>query len=166
MYLWNTKALAKELKEGTLSEGEKFKYYLFGVIIYALLFEFGGYLDKEIFTTVNLLLSITIVSLDIIGIYLCYEANKQGDGLLFIERIVCLSVPLGIRILVLSIVLLIIFSIVGAIFSAIFFPDYSANSLADIILTLTLYVISIWFYYRLYKYLKFVSGAESGNTNS
>lgn len=33
MYFWNTKALAKELKEGTLSEREKFKYYIITTLI-------------------------------------------------------------------------------------------------------------------------------------
>ncbi|HEU4881024.1 MAG TPA: hypothetical protein VFT45_02230, partial [Longimicrobium sp.] len=35
------------------------------------------------------------------GIWVCYRANQRGDGTAFVERFICLSVPVTIRWLVL-----------------------------------------------------------------
>ncbi len=43
MYLWNSKSLIQELRKGTLSQYERFKYLLFQVTITVIIIELATY---------------------------------------------------------------------------------------------------------------------------
>ena len=51
----------------------------------------------------------------IIGTYVCYQSNKEGDNKNFMERMVCLSLPIGLRFLVLSLIMLPIMYLISII---------------------------------------------------
>jgi hypothetical protein len=74
MYLWNTKSLAKELKEGTLSESDKFKYFIVGVILYniPIMLPSSGEYSIDVY---YLLRTLVMMSIICIGTYLCYRVN-------------------------------------------------------------------------------------------
>lgn len=96
MYLWNTRALATELKDGTLSQRERFKYYLLGTVAYASAVELLSYYPEES-TILNISNSVITIAITIFGIVWCYIQNQAGEGHEFIDRMVCLSVPVVIR---------------------------------------------------------------------
>jgi len=145
MYLWNTKALARELREGTLSEREKFKYLLANVVLYALLLELASYSPLE-YSESNLLMSLFSIIATIVGTYICYRTNQNGDGVKFIERYICLGVPLSIKILVLLIVAALLFAILMGVQE-----DTTILDSAVVI------VITIIYYWRLNVHIKSIS---------
>lgn len=104
MYFWNIQALADELKQGTLPQRERLRYFLVFLLLDALvaLIEVphdNAFYVMEVVHTVILLA----------GTYLCYQANQQGDQREFIDRYICLGLPIGLRLLVLYLLALVAF---------------------------------------------------------
>jgi len=163
MYLWNTKALAKELKEGTLSEREKFKYYIVGVILFNIMTMFPSSGGSSL---TDYLIGIVISSLILfVGAYVCYGVNKAGDNINFIERFICLSLPIGIKFFLLTILFSVI--AVNAVSLLGFLVGYD-DSLSTILLlsftsiaasSLVFVVLGIWilYYWRIYVHMKWIS---------
>lgn len=86
--------LAVALATGELSEREKFHYLLaWAVIGIVAPSQVGGWTDWS-----RLRVTFAVVSLVIwvIGLLACFGANARGDNRAFLERYLCLSVPLGI----------------------------------------------------------------------
>jgi ABC-type sulfate transport system permease subunit len=52
-----------------------------------------------------------VVAFEVIGVVVCYQANRRGDGKNFLERYICLQVPLSIRFLVLGLMFVVLFSL-------------------------------------------------------
>jgi hypothetical protein len=93
--LWRAGQLAAELRDGRLTETQKFHY----VIAAAALHYTIGPLSllngpKDTRTLVLLLMAATLATL---GLVWCFQANQRGDGRLFLERYLCLAVPTTIR---------------------------------------------------------------------
>lgn len=103
MYFWNVKALVRDLSEGKVSEGGKMKYLLAYAILSALQVEIIR-LIKEHFGPILLVQAFGMLVILAGGILACYQANRKRDGRDFIERFICLSLPLTIRIGALSFV--------------------------------------------------------------
>ena len=98
MYWWNIKALEQDLKRGTLSISEQFKYTL-AVFIVCFLSRLN-YQEKSVYliTASFTLLSIIIM---ILGMVKAFKINKDGDQLDFMVRVVSLFWVTHIRIIVL-----------------------------------------------------------------
>lgn len=135
MYLWNYRALAEDFKHHRVTSREKLKYLLAIMIyvptglmgsnwipgIYRFIYSIANkILAKQasrvppikIFNDYNMLTDILIIGIIGVGVFLCYWANRKGDGRFFIERLMCLSIPITIRVSLC--VLLIFLIIVGA----------------------------------------------------
>jgi hypothetical protein len=106
MYLWKTDALATELKQGTLSQREQFKYYffilfLFSVGIFWYLMNSYNEVDKNIESAPIVTIDLTFAALYplvyIATLYLCYWTNRNGDNRDFSTRFISLHVPLSIK---------------------------------------------------------------------
>ncbi|MCA0754971.1 hypothetical protein KP806_07900 [Paenibacillus sp. N4] len=107
MYLWNVKALAHELKEKTLSQQQKMKYFLVFILLNVIMIECSYYLGMSFnFNIYDLIGSLETVVVNIAGIIFCYRANRSGDNDDFIERFICLSLPITIRLLFISVIVL------------------------------------------------------------
>lgn len=121
MYLWNYHELAKSLKEHKLDSKEKFKYLLAIMLyiptglmgsnwipaIYRLIYRIvNGLVAQQtkyvpplkVFNDFNYITDILTIIVLGWGIFVCYRANKQGDGRNFIERFMCLSIPISIQV--------------------------------------------------------------------
>ena len=89
MYWWNVSKLAEDLREGRVDEKERFKVlsrdfyrrYLAG----QLFFNSGDTFSIERLISVTVILAFTVI-----GIIVCYKANKSGDNTDFIARMICL----------------------------------------------------------------------------
>jgi len=99
MYFWNVDALVQDLKQNRVSGYDKFLYYLVGILFIQVAIFLGR---------TNLLEFILGLGISIWGIYSCYQVNKAGDNQNFIERMICLSFPIGIRFVV-------IFTLIGLV---------------------------------------------------
>src|SRR5690242_21470685 len=95
MVLWKAQVLAEELREDRVSEREKLGYLLVGVVLQVLLGRAS--ILAALRSPAALLSSVVVLLLDVVGLVLVFRANAQGDGRQFVERYICLAVPLGIR---------------------------------------------------------------------
>lgn len=148
MYFWRVNPLVEDLKNGRVTQRQKMYYYLAGTLL-SLIYIFissAVAVTPNLMTVVNIVLAISVT---VGGILLCYEANHQGDDTEFIDRFVCLSWPINMR----MIAVLIPIYIVAAIAS-------SNNSgrveltIVDVLITL---LYSIYFYKWLHLCLMQVS---------
>lgn len=110
MYLWNTKNLINDFQQQNVTQKETLKYLLFffmGMVLKNMCFEMSTGLtvpassalsNKAMVTTYLVIGLITIL-----GIYLCYRKNYQGDDNHFVERFICLTIPVNIRLFFLAV---------------------------------------------------------------
>jgi hypothetical protein len=98
MYLWNARRLALALRAGRLTEADKAKYLIAGSVLSSL---GGGSALSALQSMVTALPLIGSVAVTVAGIWACYRANQRGDGRAFVERFVCLVLPVMVRWLVL-----------------------------------------------------------------
>jgi hypothetical protein len=100
MYSWHVSKLAEDLRDGRVDEKERFKYYLATFVAWNLaahlFFLHGG----DAFSIERLISVTVILAFSVIGIILCYKANKSGDNTDFIARMICLGWPIGVQVVV------------------------------------------------------------------
>lgn len=143
MYLWNVKALATDLREKKISQREKL-YYFLATVFFSSLTDFSG----DIFPHTRSLEALGVgFFINIIGIVFCYMANNEGDNEEFIDRLVCLSVPIGIRTLVVTIIV----ALAAAFFAPmISFPKHHFfGLLADLVF--------IFFFWQCYINISYIA---------
>lgn len=93
VYLLNPLAFARDLRADRVPEGVKAHYMVLGGIVqYAQLAWRSHYGTQP----TSLLDFAMIVAYWVAGVYVCYRANAAGDGRHFIERFICLAVPLTV----------------------------------------------------------------------
>lgn len=98
MYLWNVERLVEALRAGSLSEAEKAKYLAVGTLLASLSARPGLAAWS---TSAGAARAAALMAVTVCGVWLCYRANRRGDGRAFVERFVCLMVPVYVRWLVL-----------------------------------------------------------------
>lgn len=103
MYFWNSDRLAEELRAGTVSEWERAKYYLVFTGLMATAVELLQY-DPEPVSAPAVTLSVVNVLAACLGSLAAYRINRMGDNRDFVGRIICLSLPVGLRVLVAGLV--------------------------------------------------------------
>lgn len=111
MTLWNTKELSAELKNGSLPEREKAKYLIFGAVLTVLVM--SRIISKdEVYLPAHYSALAVNVFLTIFGTWWLFQRNASGDNKNFVERYICLMVPISVRIIAASILVGIILGIV------------------------------------------------------
>lgn len=148
IYIWDIKSLVKDFKEGKVSQHEKMKYFFITSLGMLIILLSSNYLP--LFNEINPLAAFIDVSLQLIifitGFILVYKSNKSGDNKSFIDRFICLSFPIGVRLFVFAIILFIIFESLNL-----------ANEYTDAIIP---NFISIIYYFYLRKYILEVAGVK------
>ena len=94
MYFWNADRLVAALRAGRLTEAEKARYYAAGSVLGALSARPGLAAWN---TAEGAVRAAALLAIMLGGIALCYHANRRGDGRAFVERMVCLTVPVYVR---------------------------------------------------------------------
>ena len=154
MYWWNIKALASELKSGKVSPFEKFKYFFAFMLVTSIFVELIYLFPlPESPTLFDYASSILVILITILGLILCYKSNKKGDNKDFIERFVCLSWPITIRLIVIII--------------AISVPYYLVigDSLVEVTTIVdVLFIIGYEsaFYFWIYRHISQISATKKG----
>lgn len=115
MYLWNVDSLVKDFKSGKVSQKEEFKYMLLFTIAITLVSDPILYIGYS-YNYYDTLSSALILGISIFGLYNCYKKNTSGDDRDFIVRVMCIGLPVMIRVLSVMIPLLIIVGIIESIF--------------------------------------------------
>lgn len=178
-YLWHVNDLVQDLKNGIVTESEKMRYLLLTLIIDGLFHGTNtiGVTGFEII--ISRLFSIIQLGILIWGVFHCFRMNKvHGDNKNFIERFTCLSVPLSIKFIGISLLILIPLLIISAVigFSMIATTHGFGSSITktvnteiikkisllitDVVVHLYLIGASILFYYILGKKIAAVSAKD------
>ena len=148
MNLFNDEKLAYRLKKNEVLPREQFFYYvvtMFGV--YVLL-----YLPESQFL---LLEFVTTCLIGAITCYNCYRINMRGDNDRFIERYVCLGVPIMIKIIVFALIVTIALTYVGYLY---FGEDFIDSGLEDERIDIGCAVLEgLYLYYRYTKDFKIIA---------
>lgn len=84
--------IADGLREGTLSERSRFQLVMLGTVV-GMLFSKGPVSGLR--TNGELLLGVLFLAVTVLGLRSCYAANGGADGHGFVERYVCLAIPVG-----------------------------------------------------------------------
>lgn len=99
MYFWHTKKLAEQLKSGKVSQWSERNYYLAASII-TIVFSYANRFGES----QNIIVSMTelgLVSFVITGgIFLTFQANQGDSGQNYLTRMVLLSLPILMRLIV------------------------------------------------------------------
>ncbi len=114
MYLWKLNKIEESLKERSLSEREKSVYliiYNLFVLLPLVLYEFYPtqwmiriLIELDPYKFIHRLQGFLFIFIFVAGILFCYWNNKKGDNTHFLERFICLSVPIGFKIFLVLIV--------------------------------------------------------------
>lgn len=132
IYLWDIRGLAHKIRYGKLSKTEVTVYcflspllsissgLFFGFLLFShqiIEHSFRGWLGENhpymhYYNIWSIAMSILTITISFTGIYLCYRANKQGDGKNFWKRMACLSFPINFHIIVYSLAILSVAGIV------------------------------------------------------
>jgi hypothetical protein len=154
MYLWNTKALATELRNGTLTERERMKYYLLFMALLAVVTELPLYSPEPV-TPALIATSVLSIVGTVIGIYVTYHANRSGDDRDFIARSVCLIFPVGVRVVAASIGVYIAYMIIGSIIGGDAFDQFTAHTTwVDVAFFC---VVEVVLYWRLWHHFTWIA---------
>ena len=118
VYFLDSKTLALKLHRGEISEEIAFLHFLIYCILLASYIEFPVVvksLDNVVSWWYQILTTITMSLLQFWGMRLLYATNKKGDGHDFFMRWAVLSLPVGIKVLLLSLGLSMLYgSILGS----------------------------------------------------
>lgn len=93
MYYWNTKALAHELAEDTLSKQHYKNYYLAAALVVSVVYYYGMYSPYVDVRVIGIEAALTLVIM-VVGIQRTYQANGGDQGIHFLNRITALSFPI------------------------------------------------------------------------
>ena len=101
MNIWRIQKLKDELANQTLSQSNLFFYYFITGIFFSLLIipNFNYYEDYQevIFHWIDWIFTTSVY---LLGLFLCFKANKGDLGKNFIDRVASLEVVLAIRYLI------------------------------------------------------------------
>jgi len=104
MYWWNTRHLARNLKENLLSEYDKMKYFLATSLLVTLGI-YLSYFDARNSYTAILTEALLMILIIIFGIRRTFKTNNGNEGSEYIVRMTCLSFPILIKLFVLGFIL-------------------------------------------------------------
>ena len=148
MNFFKDKELALRFKNNEVPSKERFLYLLISMVLVSLgvFLSEGEGNQRNLYT--NTFRIITLISCIII----CYNTNKSGDDKDFIDRYLCLGIPVAIR----TIVLTIPACIVLVILSEITNPK-GASSKNDGFYFLHVVIFQLYFTWRLNSAIKIAS---------
>jgi hypothetical protein len=119
MYLWKVDSLVKDFRSGKLSQKEEFKYMLLFTVLMILVSDPALHIGLS-YTYYDTLISALILGISILGIFYCYKINSSGDDKDFIVRVMCIGLPVVIRVLA---VMIPVFIVVGILEAEFIFPE-------------------------------------------
>lgn len=93
MYLLNPLAFARDLRAHRVPESVKARYMVLGAIVQYLHYAWRSPHGVEATSPLQFGVAVGATAA---GVYVCYRANAAGDDSRFVERFVCLAVPLTV----------------------------------------------------------------------
>ena len=141
MYFWNTRQLAQDLREGSVTERQQMWYffaYAVSTSVYVLVSE---WIPSEY--NLSKIGDIASLGVTIIGVLACYQVNSRGDDKQFVVRFICISWPVLWRLLAVAVPLGLLAS-VPVVFVAPQYADPFADGLAVLLEAAYFVLIGRW----------------------
>lgn len=145
--LFKIEKLKEQIKNGQLSEKDKFIYFFLYVIIDSILYELLSY-DAQLIlnpTIWDYSHSIIVILITIIGTYIAYKSNGGSNGVDFLGRYFSIGFVVMIRFFVFLIPSCLILFI---LYFINFGEDESNNELITFLYKITLVSFYYWFLYK------------------
>ncbi|MGV7222684.1 MAG: C13 family peptidase [Nitrospinales bacterium] len=158
MYIFRVNKLAEDFIEGRVTEREKFKYLLVWVVLLPLLYEWSATLSEELNLGDYILLLSSLFLVTVASI-LCFKVNSQNDSEQFLERYICLYIPIMIQLIIYCSIGLLI------IYFALYFYDHTLIERIekfDKSYIIIGQIISLIFYGWLYSKIQYISNTRMG----
>jgi hypothetical protein len=154
MVLWRAKTLALDLRDGRVAERDKLGYLLVGLLIQAII---GRASLLSALRSLGAALGILVVlAISIAGTIAAFRANTQGDGRQFLERYLCLAVPVGIQMYVGYAALAVPLNLLTG-WNTLVADNNTVASWAA--WSLLYYGALVWFYFALRQHIAVAAGA-------
>jgi hypothetical protein len=155
MYFWNSRSLAHQLKTGKLSERERAKYLLATLLTIIIpIPPTIRFLDKAPAADVLGQTILAIVA-TILGVWVCFAANRKGDDREFLDRFICLGWTTAIRVAAGFLAVWIAYILLSQMIEHhIFRTDHEYSGVLNLLIAATFDAI---FYWRLRNWMRFVS---------
>jgi hypothetical protein len=119
MYLWKVDSLVEDFRSGKLSQKEEFKYMLLFTVLMVLVSDPALHIGHS-YNYYDTLISALILGISILGTFYCYKINSSGDDKDFIVRVMCIGIPVMIRVLA---VMIPVSTVVGILEAEFIFPE-------------------------------------------
>jgi len=159
MHIWNTKALAAELKSGELSQHERFKYLILFIVLLFVSIDLSLYLPEEPLYILDVVNTLYYIIATIVGLILSYRINKMGDNKEFIDRFICLSAPIYFKLIVIFFCIILLFLILSDSISYYTSDESLEESLwLDAILSMIFQLIYWW---RIIHHIGWISRTDA-----
>lgn len=163
MYLWKVDLLVEDFKNNKVNQTEQFKYMMLFSILMVLVSDPYLYISERyfLFDFINTMVATLLTAW---GVYYCFKINAKGDNNDFIVRLMCLGLPVSIRVgVIFAFIYFIVafiegFTGVDILFETMEDGEYTTNP-TDVILTSFFLII-----YYLYLSRKLHHVSNSINT--
>jgi len=159
MYFWKIKLLVEELKTGKVEQKQRL-HYLLAWVVFGTLFVYLGIGMGEKLSQYLVIEMVGAVTICVFGTLICFSTNSRGDNKEFIDRYICLGIPVGIRTFAIVIPMYIVTIIIGYIIlgKGFFNPINNNRGLSELIFSL---LSDVLFYYMLNNNIKKVTQKDT-----
>ncbi|MDL1964271.1 MAG: hypothetical protein LWW98_08070 [Deltaproteobacteria bacterium] len=148
MYFWKTKQLAAFIKDAGLTENIRKNYYLATSILMLISIYLIALSPPKNYYAI-IVEAVSALAITIIGIKTTFSANNGEKGSDYVGRMIVLSLPLVIKILVIGF----LFGLIVGVYIGIS-GNSDVESWATMILSISL---QAWFFWRLNIHLKCIN---------
>lgn len=149
--LWNTRELSERLSAGTLSEKEKMHYFLLQALLVVV-----GTAKVVNYSPIRPIFydhigDVLVFLITLVGILLVYKQNERGDNRHFVDRAICLGVPIFMRVCFF------------VSFFSLILPLEQDTVTGKILLSIFSVIFELIFFWRLWVWMGRTSGARPKN---
>jgi hypothetical protein len=102
MHILKARPVAEALRRGSLSQRELFFYFLGALVVNAIQIQWMVLTTNATFNVMTVGNGLLYIAVLIAGTIWLFKVNASGDGAAFIERYICLSLPLNIQFIILK----------------------------------------------------------------
>ncbi len=153
MQIFNDTKLALRFRSDSVSEREKFFYFLIYTALISILT--STWASSNLLETINkwdIYADILIILSNILGTILIYHTNSKGDNRDFISRSLCLSFPVAVKALLL-IILFYLLALLSDVFAGTALIEDGTSAFEFSMMAL----LMLFFYFRLNRAIRLAS---------
>ncbi len=149
MYYWKTKKLADSLKNSELSQAEYKNYYMATAVLMLIGYNLAIQGSPETLYTV-LFEAIGSILATILGLNIIFRVNGGNSGISYLDRVVSLSFPLLIKVVVAGLLLAIVLETLRELGSV-------NGEQIDWLYSFSIILIQVIFFWRIKAHVQYIN---------